>query len=175
MAAAARAVAERGASASVEDRARRAGVGSATLHRHFPSRSVLLEAVFADQIRALCDRAGVLEREHEPGEALRTWILELAEYSASTRGLADALIPTSQVVDGASGASCEAMLLDTATRLLDAAADAHTVRPGTSPFDPFTLVNGISLSTGHLPEPAQVAARLTNLALDGVSRPHFPS
>ncbi|MDT5359088.1 MAG: hypothetical protein QOC69_850, partial [Mycobacterium sp.] len=43
-------VREAGADASLEEIARRAGVGSATLHRHFPSRGALLEAVFRDRV-----------------------------------------------------------------------------------------------------------------------------
>ncbi|WP_399118634.1 TetR/AcrR family transcriptional regulator [Streptomyces sp. KM273126] len=46
--------------ARLEEIARRAGVGSATLHRHFPSRRSLLEVVFHDRVEALCSRS----REH---------------------------------------------------------------------------------------------------------------
>src|SRR3954470_24825033 len=46
-----------GAQASLEEIARRAGVGSATLHRHFSSRHALLEAVFRDGVAQLCERA----------------------------------------------------------------------------------------------------------------------
>ena len=49
-------IAEAGAGASLEEIARRAGVGSATLHRHFPSRAELLEAVLRDRVQALCRR-----------------------------------------------------------------------------------------------------------------------
>jgi AcrR family transcriptional regulator len=48
--AAAAEVARRGADASLEEIARRAGVGSATLHRHFPSRWGLLQAVFQERV-----------------------------------------------------------------------------------------------------------------------------
>lgn len=50
-------VARAGAEASLEEIARQAGVGSATLHRHFPSRQALLEAVFHDRVVALCNQA----------------------------------------------------------------------------------------------------------------------
>jgi len=60
-----------GAQASLEEIARRAGVGSATLHRHFPSRRALLEAVFSAGVEHLCARAAAQPGE-DPGAALAT-------------------------------------------------------------------------------------------------------
>jgi AcrR family transcriptional regulator len=62
-------VARAGADASLEEIARRAGVGAATLHRHFPSRQTLLEAVFHDRVVALCDRAHELAARSTAGPA----------------------------------------------------------------------------------------------------------
>src|ERR1700728_5061987 len=45
---------EDGKAASLEDVARRAGVGIGTLYRHFPSRQNLLEAVYVEEVDALC-------------------------------------------------------------------------------------------------------------------------
>lgn len=60
LAAAGAAVAAHGTDASLEEIAREAGVGSATLHRHFPSRQALLEAVFRDRVETLCAKAADL-------------------------------------------------------------------------------------------------------------------
>ncbi|WP_176903455.1 TetR/AcrR family transcriptional regulator [Nonomuraea maritima] len=46
--------------------ARAAGVGSAALHRHFPSRWSLLQAVLTDRVHALCDRAEELRAVPDP-------------------------------------------------------------------------------------------------------------
>ena len=43
--------------ASLDEIARRAGVGIGTLYRHFPTRQALLEAVYRSQVEALCARA----------------------------------------------------------------------------------------------------------------------
>jgi AcrR family transcriptional regulator len=45
--------AEQGAEAALDDIARRAGVGNATLYRHFPTRGDLLVAVYAEEVEAL--------------------------------------------------------------------------------------------------------------------------
>jgi AcrR family transcriptional regulator len=49
-----------GVGASLDDIAKAAGVGNATLYRHFPTRAKLIEAVYDQRIRALCDLAGEL-------------------------------------------------------------------------------------------------------------------
>ncbi|MFC7643282.1 TetR/AcrR family transcriptional regulator [Streptosporangium lutulentum] len=64
--AASAAIAQHGAEASLEEIARHAGVGSATLHRHFPSRQALLEAVFRDRVETLCAKASELAAASTP-------------------------------------------------------------------------------------------------------------
>ena len=61
VAAAREAFAERGASTSLEEIARRAEVGIGTLYRNFPNRQALLEAVYVDEVESLCRSAGELE------------------------------------------------------------------------------------------------------------------
>ncbi len=60
LAAAAEAYGERGVDASLEDIARRAGVGIGTLYRHFPTRDALNEAVYRREVESLCDGADEL-------------------------------------------------------------------------------------------------------------------
>ena len=50
------AFAEDGSAATLDDIARRAGVGIATLYRHFPTRQHLLEAVYVDEVEAMARR-----------------------------------------------------------------------------------------------------------------------
>src|SRR4051794_1432104 len=55
------AFAERGASTSLEEIARRAEVGIGTLYRNFPNRQALLEAVYIDEVENLCRSASELD------------------------------------------------------------------------------------------------------------------
>ncbi|SDE25848.1 TetR/AcrR family transcriptional regulator [Auraticoccus monumenti] len=156
-------VARDGASASLELVAREAGVGSATLHRHFPSRTLLLEAVFSDRVRALCDRADELAAQLPPEEALSRWLAELADYAASTRGLADTLL-ASRTTSAGSLQTCHTMLRQAGERLLHDAVAAGTVRP--LPVDDLLgLADGISHACQHDPGSA---GRLMALALQGI-------
>ena len=68
--AAADSIGELGPSVSLEEVARRAGVGIGTLYRHFPNRQALLEAVYRDQVTAHCERAHELLATTPPAEAL---------------------------------------------------------------------------------------------------------
>ncbi|MFG1651798.1 TetR/AcrR family transcriptional regulator [Micromonospora sp. NPDC049275] len=88
MKAATEATARDGAYASLEEIARSAGVGSATLHRHFPSRWSLLQAVFQTCVRNLAGRAEDLLAEPDALTALTTWLREVTVYATTTRGLA---------------------------------------------------------------------------------------
>ncbi|WP_326549409.1 TetR/AcrR family transcriptional regulator [Micromonospora sp. NBC_01813] len=165
VAAASEAVARDGAYASLEEIARAAGVGSATLHRHFPSRWALLEAVFHDRVEALCTRAGDLVAGPDARQALTTWLCELAVYSTTTRGLVTSLLKTPPE----SESCCSAMLVTAGEPLRRRAVDEGAVRPDVAMADLVTLVNAIALAT----ESASAAEvqRLVRLALEGISPP----
>ena len=91
MTAAAEVFAERGIEASLEEIARRAGVGIGTLYRHFPNRDVLNEAVYRREVDLLCDAAATYAQQNGPVEALRIWMRRFTAYVALKRGMAGAL------------------------------------------------------------------------------------
>ncbi|MEU8401062.1 helix-turn-helix domain-containing protein [Nonomuraea sp. NPDC048892] len=174
VAAAAEAVAEQGAEASLEEIARRAGVGSATLHRHFPSRQRLLEAVFRDKVEALCATAEDLAAgSDDPGRALATWLGAVARHAVANRGLAASLMRGAHDGDPAWGATCHTMITDAGADLLARARRANAARPDVSITDLLTLVNAICLAVEHEPDGAAQADRLLTLALTGI-RPAGP-
>lgn len=168
LAAAEAAIARDGADASLEEIARRAGVGSATLHRHFPSRRALLEAVFHGRVEALCARAHGLAGNSEPGPALVAWLRAVGAYVADTRGLAASLLDGARDGDPPRGDTCYAMIADAGGRLLRRAREAGAVSPGVSIDDLLALVNAISLAAEQGPNGAAEADRLLALALDGI-------
>lgn len=169
LAAAEVAFARDGANASLEEIARQAGVGSATLHRHFPSRRALLDAVFHDRVEALCAQARELAWDAEPGSALVAWLRAVGAYSAATRGLAASLLPDVRDGDPPQSDTCSAMLIDAGSELVQRAREAGAVRPEVSITDLLTLVNAISLATEQVPNGTAEADRLLVLALDGIS------
>ncbi|KWT58447.1 TetR family transcriptional regulator [Streptomyces albus subsp. albus] len=160
-----------GVGASLEEIARRAGVGSATLHRHFPSRRSLLEVVFHDRVEALCSRAREHATRSSPGDALLAWLRDLNTYAAAGRGLAASLLHDGRDTDLLqNNESCRAAISAAAGELLHRAQQAGTVRPGVRAEDLLTLVNAISLATEHHDDDAQ-ANRLLDIAIDGIRPP----
>ncbi|WP_150251470.1 TetR/AcrR family transcriptional regulator [Nocardiopsis deserti] len=162
------AFAAHGVDASLEEIARRAGVGSATLHRHFPSRRSLLEVVFHDRVEALCARAREHARTREPGDALSAWLRDLNAYAEASRGLAASLLRDGRDADLLErDDGCAAMITTAAGELLHRARQARAVRPGVRAEDLVALVSAISLATEDHPDGAQ-AGRLLDIAIAGV-------
>lgn len=163
VAAAAALVASDGAQASFEEIARRAGVGSATLHRHFASRGALLEAVFRDGVDQLCARAAAQPGE-DAGAELVTWLEETTVYSATHRGLAAALLAGPDAL-----APEELCCTDRVARALDVlvkrAAAAGALRAGVRAKELVTLSNAIAAATEDDPAAAR---RLLRIAIDGI-------
>jgi AcrR family transcriptional regulator len=174
------AFAENGADAPLDDIARRAGVGIGTLYRHFPTRLDLQEAVFRDQVEALCAVAGELRNSRDPGEALNVWVRDLTGYIATKRGLSSALMAAfgkdSELVT-----SCTAQMKAAGSELLVRAQQAGAVRKETDIGDLLRLVHAIVLATEQAPADEGQRDRLLSLVLDGLrvrepeapgSRPH---
>ena len=78
---------EHSADASMRDIARQAGVGLATLLRHFPSRDALFEALLCTNLDALTQKADELETAFSPDEALVSWFREWVAFAQSYRGV----------------------------------------------------------------------------------------
>ncbi|MDQ6729027.1 MAG: TetR/AcrR family transcriptional regulator [Actinomycetota bacterium] len=81
----------RGVGVSVRAIAARAGVGTATLYRHFPKRSDLITAVFRREVDECVAQAPKLAAAHDPDVALELWIKHYAKFIVTKPGLAAAL------------------------------------------------------------------------------------
>jgi AcrR family transcriptional regulator len=126
--------ATRGVDVNVRAIAARAGVGTATLYRHFPLRSDLITAVFRREVGACTAEAPKLAAAHDPGEALELWIQHYAKFIVTKRGLAAAL-HFGDPAFKALPAYFQQRLGPVLQTLLDAAADAGAIRDGVDPLD----------------------------------------
>jgi len=150
-------------SASLEDIARRAGVGIGTLYRNFPTRADLVQAVYVDEVEALSRSAGELT-DLEPWEALTAWVERLVGYVATKQALADELFAVADR-DPAVFAGCRAMLHGAGEPLLRRAQDEGIVRPDVTIEEVVRMVAGIAKIPTD--DPADVQ-RVLALALDGL-------
>ncbi|HUA44052.1 MAG TPA: helix-turn-helix domain-containing protein [Solirubrobacteraceae bacterium] len=111
---------------SMAEIARRAGVGMATLYRNFPGRRELLEALYADEVAAICEAAERLT-DATPGAALRTWLSQAFAFFAAKRPLAAELLKDSEGDDSLFSDS-RSRVIAAGKPLLAAAQEAHQAR-----------------------------------------------
>ncbi|GGM76340.1 TetR family transcriptional regulator [Lentzea pudingi] len=159
-------VAVHGAGASLEQIARVAGVGSATVRRHFPTRQALLEAVLWHRIEVLCERARELAGADDGREALLAWLGEVVTYCVAAKGLATALAFEGDPVQGN---SCATAIEEAAEPLLRRAVADGAVAADVTVVELVTLIVGIVTVTEHHRDPAGSAGRLFALAVAGIS------
>ena len=169
IAAARQAFAEKGGDASLDDIARRAGVGPGTLYRHFPTREALIEAVYRDGIDAIAESGNRLAATESPGDALADWLLEYTAYVAEKRGLAKSLVVTLDNRDEVF-AYAHARVRGTAEALFERAKEASAIRPDVEITDVIHLANAIALGSESTPDGREQARRLLALALEGLRR-----
>jgi AcrR family transcriptional regulator len=158
-----------GVDAPVRDVATRAGVGVATIYRHFPTRADLIVAVYRHQVEA-CAEAGpaLLASSPTPCPALATWIHLFVDFLITKHGLAEALHS-----DDAAFESLHAYFLDrlvpVCAELLEAAVTAGEIR---GDIDALTLMRGVgNLCAGAETSPEYDARRMVEVVLDGLRRP----
>ncbi|MFD1657579.1 TetR/AcrR family transcriptional regulator [Streptomyces caeni] len=153
------AFAENGAEASLEDIARRAGVGIGTLYRNFPTRRHLFESVYAGEVNALCQVAEEVA-DLEPWEALTSWLRRFVDYTVTKRAIREALDGESDIF-----LACRESMYQAGGPLFERAQKAGAARTDMRFDDLLRMVAGITAT--HFLDDAQ-RDRVLNVALDGV-------
>jgi AcrR family transcriptional regulator len=155
-------VAEAGSEVALDEVARRAGVGNATLYRHFPTRAELLAALYADEVTALCEHGDRLLAAPSPIEALFAWLDAFVVHVAAKRPLA---LAATDVPDGRRTPMFDewhAAITATARALVRRAQPA--LRPDVTATDMLALASGAALTTD-----AENARRLVALLRTGLT------
>ncbi|MCP2340824.1 TetR/AcrR family transcriptional regulator [Actinomadura rupiterrae] len=160
-------VAEQGTDASLEEVARRAGVGIGTLYRHFPTREALLEALLHDRFDGLRAHAEELLGAGDPFEALADWLRRLGAGALTYQGLAQAMMSAIQDESSDLYASCHGMRA-AGEALLVRAQKAGQVRPEVEPLDALYLAAMIASATERSPADPELRDRLFTFMLDGL-------
>ncbi|MDJ0463938.1 TetR/AcrR family transcriptional regulator [Streptomyces sp. H27-C3] len=158
-----------GVDAPIREIAARAGVGMGTIYRHFPTRADLVVAVYRHQVET-CAEAGphLLADADSPLEALRQWADLFVDFLVTKHGLANAMQSESSGFDALHTYFLD-RLVPVCAQLLDAAAEADEIRPGTHAYE---LMRGIgNLCIGRDSDPRYDPRRLVQLLLLGLQRP----
>lgn len=158
--------AEHGVDVGVRAIAARAGVGTATLYRHFPRRSDLIAAVFRREIDDVTAQATLLAEDHDPFEALVLWAQRYTEFVATKHGLGSALRSGEPAYSGLRD-YFESNAGPALQTLLDAAVEAGAIRGG---IDAIELIGAIANLSVPLPgsDDTARAGRTVGLLLDGL-------
>ena len=157
-----------GVEAPLRDIAAAAGVGTATIYRHFPSRAELIIAVYRHQVEALAEAgAELLKSSKTPYAALKRWIHLFFDFVITKQGLAAVLQSDDPCYDPLHSYFLE-RLEPVCAHLLLVATDAGEIRPGQDAYELMRGVGSICAGAGH---PRYDPRHLTDILVAGLSRP----
>lgn len=158
---------EQGSAGSTEEVARRAGVGIATVFRHFPTKDQLIEAALVanfDRRTALAERLAVAD---DRGEALRALIRMMVEDGPTKITLATLVAPDGRVPPEAEQAARR--LKDAVGVVLERAREAKAIRESVSLDEVYFLVRGLAQAAAASPVPAATMRGAIDVVLAGIS------
>jgi AcrR family transcriptional regulator len=152
------------AEVSLDQIAKKAGVGIGTLYRHFPTRLDLLEAVYRDEVDALRETAEKVVPNHTPVEALELWLEAFVDYAATKRQvfheLVEAVGRESELMTHS-----RAVIFGKAEELVTSAQKAGQVRADVTSSDVLRLVGGCTMMPNF--DRAQTR-RILKVVMDGL-------
>lgn len=154
-----------GAAASLDDIARKAGVGAGTLYRHFPTREALIEAVYRSEVEKLAAAERQLAATMQPLEALRAWMFLFIRHVAEKR----LIIPAMDTVAGGAARLIEGsrtLVHSTFVRSVKRAIASGDLRADTDPNDFVRALVGVFHTTA-LPGWEKSACRIVDILIAG--------
>jgi AcrR family transcriptional regulator len=151
-----------------DDFARLAGVGTGTLYRHFPTREALAEAVYREELTAICAGARELQATLPAAQALTAFLRGFVNHLHANQGLARTLATlmaarSDTLADG--GKELDQVLAE----LLAAGAEEGTIRDDIGAGAVMMILQGICTAC-HQPRSRTDADGAVTLLLDGLRR-----
>lgn len=157
-----------GVDAPIRDIAAKAGMGTATVYRHFPRRADLIVAVYRRQVEGLAAAGpNLLLTSASPHAALRRWIDLFVEFVTTKQGLAAVLQSDDPCYDPLHSYFLE-RLEPVCAELLQAAVAAEEISPGQDAYELMRGVGGLCASAGT--NRRYDAPRLVGLLVSGLRR-----
>ena len=156
-----------GANVSLDDVAKRAGVGAGTLYRHFPTRAALLEEVYGAEVEKLAAAEREFTKTMPPVEALQAWMLLFVDYIATKQIIAPAL--NTLLGEHCKFEASGAQIIGAINSLVGRAIKNGDIRSDLDPLDLLRALVGVS-NVASAPDWPQSARRLVQILIIG-SRP----
>ncbi|MFI7006334.1 TetR/AcrR family transcriptional regulator [Streptomyces sp. NPDC050145] len=155
---------EHGIHTSLDDIAKQAGLGNATLYRHFPTRESLLETILRDSLAELGDTAQNLLAAEPPGAALATWVKAAVAHATTYRGLVTTLMDSLKDETSDLNSACTAMQ-SAGRRLLERAQQAGEVRGDITATGLYAMIAAAAWTREHAP---QETDQVLTVLIDGL-------
>ncbi|WP_236794303.1 TetR/AcrR family transcriptional regulator [Amycolatopsis sp. GM8] len=162
------AFAEFGVDASLDEIARRAGVASGTLYRHFPTRLDLIEAVLAEQIAELVELGRRLLTAEDEFDALSTWLRAVLGHGLTYRGLSAAVMNSALDREKGLVSRWHAEMFDAGAALLARARQSGVVVADANDADVLKMIGAVAWAAQDSPDGSAQADRLLALFMNGL-------
>ena len=153
---------------STEDVAARAGVGIATVFRHFPTKEALIEATLARQFDRLNEEASLLADEPQPGRAVRQLIVTLIETSSTKLTLISLVGASGQLPPAVEEATSRAQA--TISGILARAKNEGAVAQDVTVDEFFLLVRGLAQGAATMPAAPGALDRAFDIICRGLAQ-----
>ena len=167
LAAAAAVLGASGELGSTEDVADRAGVGIATVFRHFPTKDALIEATLVRQFDRLNEQASRLAGGPDPGRAVRELIVTLIETSATKLTLISLVGESGQLPLAVQEATSQVQA--TISGILARAKNEGAVAEDVTVDEFFVLVRGLAQATATMPAAPVTLDRAIEIVCRGLA------
>jgi AcrR family transcriptional regulator len=160
--------AERGSEGSLDEIAKRAGVGPGTLYRHFPTREDLIDALMRDwTARVVADSEAAIEADLPARETLERWFVDLIRHLTLHRGAAAKLSaamddPTSPIYR-----KCQ-MLAEANDRVIGHLAEERELRQGVESRQVMRLVSGVATVADAAGISDEEVGSMLGIVIDGL-------
>ena len=162
--------AERGAEGSLDEIAKRAGVGPGTLYRHFPTRDDLIDALMRDwSARVLSDSVAAVEAGLPARETLERWFADLIKHLTLHRGAAAKLSAAMDDPSSPIYRKCQ-MLADANERVVSHLTETHALRDNVESRQVMRLVSGVATVVDQAGLDAEEATPMLGIVIDGILR-----
>jgi AcrR family transcriptional regulator len=153
-----------GLGVTVDDVARRAGVGVGTVYRHFPTKEALFEAIVASRVEQLATAARELADAPDPGAAFFGFFSDMIRSIVRNKAFGEALSAAGRDLAEISQTSGR-MVHEAQAILLERAQAAGAVRADVTPAELKAILVGAITAERHL---AGEPGRLAEIMLDGL-------
>src|SRR3954470_17123231 len=162
---------ERGADASLDEIAKRAGVGPGTLYRHFPTRDALIDTVMRDwSDRINADSEEIASSDLPARAALATWFSKFVENVGIYQGAAAKVMSAMDDPSSPIYRKCQ-VLVAANDKVLERARESGALRPGVESREVMRLVSGVATVVDQSGIGAAEAEPMLAIVLDGILLP----